>query len=57
MIDELMSPGSSIIITKTVTITAHSSTSSIVPVTFTVGESVLGAQVATIKVTAYLVIQ
>ena len=57
MIDELMSPGSSIIITKTVTITAPSSTSSIVPVTFTVRESVLGAQVATTKVTAYLVIQ
>lgn len=57
-IGELLSPGSSIIMTKIITITAPSpTTSSLVPITFTVGESVLGTQVATVEVTAYLVIQ
>lgn len=54
-LDSLLAPGSSVVITRTVAVTAQGT--GLEPVTFTVDERVLGSTVGSVSVTAYLVVQ
>ncbi|GGP22491.1 hypothetical protein GCM10007981_18770 [Thermocladium modestius] len=54
-LNSLMVPGSSVVITKEVQVTAQ--TAGLKAITFTVDEEVLGSTVASASVTAYLVVQ